>query len=445
MLALISFLGIIVVVVAVHEYGHYLAARSFGVLVLRFSVGLGKPIWRRRDRRGTEWVLAPFPLGGYVQMLDAETAERHNLPREMTMEARHPLERIVIYAAGPVANIVLAFVLSVALLAGGEQGLRPLVDRVAPDSPAARVGMVAGEEIVAVNGDEVRLWRQVRIAIADAVLGEEPVVFATRAGRTYTIPAEALSLDDVAAGRELDAIGMSPFMDYVSLRLAIVVPDGPAAAAGMRVGDEIVQLGDQVMEDWYQAADLIAANPNVAMSAVVWRETAAVAMTVRLDGVRRGGREVGYLGVAPVIDREALVRERVSVSYSAPQVVAAAASRTAGDVARAVGFLWLMVSGEASGTHVAGPVQIAATSGEAAALGFGAWLRFLTLISTSLGILNLLPLPLLDGGQIVLNVIELLRKRGLNARWQRLWNMTGVFLLLTLMLFVIINDIVRLF
>ena len=446
MLAIISFILIILIIVSVHEYGHYVAARYFGVRVLRFSVGFGKPLLLRRDRHGTEWVLAPVPLGGYVRMLDAESAAQHNYPPEEAIEAKSHWQRIIIYAAGPFANIVLSFVLLLVILSNGEQGLRPLVENVRATSPAATAGISGGDEIAAINDTTINTWRQVEVALADNLVAGGDIQVAMVDGAVYEIAAVPEALAEIETlGSPAAVLGLVQQQNYIKLQIATVQPDSPAAAAGVRVGDTLIMLNGIFVERWDEAVQIIAAHPQQPIPVVVWRDNSALTVTVTPSEVKRGRRKVGYMGISPTIDRAALAPLLVTVSYSPPELVVAAVKNTGQDIARAVSFVRLLISGGASRTQVSGPVGIATQSADAAMLGFGVWLRFVTLISTSLGILNLLPLPLLDGGQILLSVLQCVSRRKFSDKTLRLWHISGAAILLALMTFIIINDIVQLF
>lgn len=445
MIALLSFIAVIVLVVSVHEYGHYLAARWFKVRVLRFSVGFGKPLLSRQDAHGTVWTLAPILLGGYVRLLDRDSARELNLPAAEGMEARPPWQRIVIYAAGPLANLLLSLGITLLLLAGGQQGLRPLVDEVRTPSAAASAGLRAGEEITHINGDPTPLWQQVESAFTDGILRDTPLTVHTASGGVYPLPVSADHLPALEAhGSGALALGILPSLRHIKLTLATVMAESPAARGGLRSGDVLVMMDDTVLEHWHDAVSVIEQNAARAISVIVWREDAALTLTVTPAESLQGGRTHGYLGVAPVVDREALRAQLVTVTYSPVQWVAAAVAQTGADITRALTFLKLLFSARISNEHISGPVGIAVQSGEAASLGAGVWLRFVTLISTSLGILNLLPLPLLDGGQIILNMIEWARRRELAEHTLRLWNICGALTIFTLMAFVILNDLVRL-
>ena len=447
MLVLLSFIAVILIVVSVHEYGHYLAARWCGVRVLRFSVGFGKPLLSYVDQRRTEWVFAPILLGGYVRLLDKDAIanDYKDCSVSESVEAQSPPRRILIYFAGPLANIILAFVLLLVLLSGGERGLPPQVESVRAGSVAAAAGIAAGDELNVINGSEIVTWRQAEVALADVIIAGEAVHINSGQRDAREIAAGRVKLGDIEEyGGSAAALGMYPYEGYISLQVATVLPDSAAAKAGIRAGDELVMLDGVVLEHWRDAVDIIVRNPDKTMLLLVRRDNIGLTLSVTPAAVSRGGRKAGYLGVGPAVNLAELEKRVITVSYSLPGLVAAAASNTAADISRAVSFLQLLISGNVSPDYVSGPVGIAAQSGEAAARGISVWLRFVTLISISLGILNLLPLPLLDGGQIVLTMLQWMSGRAITENMLRWWHISGGAIILLLMVFVIVNDITRL-
>ena len=442
MLALISFACVILLVVSVHEMGHYLAARFFGVGVTRFSVGFGPPLWKRRDKNGTEWVLAPIPLGGYVQMLDDELPRREEFANAKTMNEQSHWKRIIIYAAGPAANILLSVVVMAFLLSGGEVGLRPVVGAVAEGGEAALAGVSSGERLRAVNGRETPLWQHVELALMDAVIAGEDIEISADSG-AYHIPKDAATANEIEGGVGR-ALGMFPQRDFILPRVSAVLPDSPAASGGVREGDEIVMINRSIIDNWRDALTAIQANPGRAVELVLWRDGGGVTLTATLASIASGGQFVGRLGIAPTLEEDKLAAALTTVNYSPAGLFAAAAARAADDVRRTFGFVRLMLGGAVSADNVSGPVGIAAQSGRAAESGFGGWLRFVAIISISLAVLNLLPLPILDGGQILLSVVQWSMRRDLPENFIRLWNAVGAVALLSLMIWTVFNDIMRL-
>ena len=444
---LLSFFAVIALVVFVHEYGHFLAARLCKVRVLKFSIGFGKPLCYWQDKRGTIWVLAPILLGGYVRLLDKDAFRQLKLPpkwAEEAVEKSTHLQRIFIYAAGPLANFVLSLGITLALLAGGQQGLRPLVDGVRENSAAAAAGLVQGDEITRINGEEIALWQHVETALVDGILSEAPITIHTQNGGEHTLHGDHLAALE-AHGSSSQALGITPYLRHLKLTIASVVEDSPADRAGLRASDALVMMNDTVLDHWHDAMAAIENSSGSPLTVVVWRSGAPLTMTVIPDSVRQGGRTYGQIGVWPMVEPEALRDMVVTQRYTIPQWIGASVKQTGGDIARVVIFLRLLFSARVSKDQVSGPVGIARQSGMAARLGPEVWLRFVSLISISLGIINLLPIPMLDGGQIVLNVIEWARRRELAGIALRLWNTCGALIILSLMSFAIINDFLQLF
>ena len=445
MITLLSFVVLILVVVSVHEYGHYLAARWMGVRVLRFSVGLGKPLFLRVDKRNTEWVLAPIPLGGYVRLLSEKDAPAGDLAaaRSESMEAKKYWQRIFIYAAGPAANLILSALIMIVLLSGGEVGIKPIVGEVRDNSPAQRAGIVADETVSLINGEPARLWRDVEAGVVRAVLAGDAVRLRTERGSDYVIATEGLSADDIGRGPGR-VVGLLPDTSYVATTVRWVEPESPAARAGIRERDVLVAINGRVVDDWNGVLDEIIPNPGRAMAVVLWRGERPLTTAVTLQSRAVGGTDVGRLGVAPMIDRARLASLLTTVSYSLPALLGEGARRTAGDAVTTMRFVGLLLGGGASMKNVGGPIGIASQSGEVAGAGFVPWLRFVALISVSLAIINLLPLPLLDGGQILLNVLQFAVGRDFPDRWLRVWDTVGAALIVALFVFVIVGDIIRL-
>ena len=291
MTTILSFLLVLLVVVAVHEMGHYLAARAVGVRVLRFSVGFGRPFLRRFDRRGTEWALAPIPLGGYVHLFDEAARKRGAVGgAHETIDSKSAPLRMVVLAAGPAANFVLAFLIYALLGVLGIVSIKPLIGAVAPQSPAAAAGVLPGDEIARVNGRETPHWHGAFAALVDAAAARAPTEFdLRREGRTVAAAVAADAIDLRAAANDpLRALGIAP-ESFATAEIAFVVADGAAERAGIQTGDEIVSIDGEVVDSWPQVVRLIEGAPRTEIEIVVWRdgEARAFAATPRRRRARR--------------------------------------------------------------------------------------------------------------------------------------------------------------
>ena len=445
MQTLLSFLAVIIVVVTVHEFGHYFAARLFGVRVLRFSVGFGKPLLRRRDSSGTEWVIAPIPLGGYVRMLDREAAKILGCPDAQTLEACPHWKRIIIYFAGPFANFILSLIILFGLMSDGAVGFAPIIGEVRDNSPAARVGMVAGERISDINGDFVPFWHRAELAALDAVVSGDSVEIRTESGGYYAFAPADVTPGDMEDGI-FNKLGIHPNEDYIRMQVGRVGDDTPAAAAGLRRADEFVAVNGEVVDRWRHVTVIIAANPNAPITLLMWREgVGAITITATLSAARRGEKTIGQLGVVPWYDADLFEANVVTVSRTLPQTFAAAIGETVNDTVRTFQFLRLLVIGDIPADNLSGPIGIAKHSGDAAQRGWESWLRFVALLSISLGVLNLAPLPVLDGGHIVLSLAQMITRRQFSERFVSIWSALGIAFLMGLMVWVLVFDIIRLF
>ena len=449
MTTLVWFLVTIFVVVTVHEYGHYLAARFFRLRVLRFSVGFGSPMqifgrkWCWTDKRGTEWVIAPIPLGGYVQILNLnkEDASLKRVAFLRSLESRRPWQHFVVYGAGPLANFILAAALYTALGMMGEQQIRPVVGEVRVESPAMNAGFQVGDEIAMVNNRPVDSWREVWAHFVDSVAEGEAISARTVTGVERQIPAGTLSLDDLAEGLHL-GVGLSRDFSYLTSRIARVAEGSPAAQAGVAEGDVFVMINDAFVGDFQDITREVVKYPRQPVTLVIWRDGAEINTVARL-GERKGGG--GYLGVGPVVDEDKYAAVVRWVQHGAADAALLGIARVAEETVRVFKFLWLLVTGQLSAGHMSGPVGIATQAGAAAELGFESFLRFLAFISVNLGAINLFPLLLLvDGGE---SYIPGVVKSLFPARAEKIlaWlRAISAAIIVGLMTFVIINDILKL-
>ncbi|MGI9337796.1 MAG: RIP metalloprotease RseP [Gammaproteobacteria bacterium] len=446
MTVLLAFCAIIVIAVFVHEMGHYIAARFFGVRVLRFSVGFGPPLLRRTDKHGTEWVLAPLPLGGYVQMLDGETAKQGSLKYNESLDGKNNFQRFIVYAAGPFANLVLTAFLAAGLAMHGEIGLKPQIGKVVAGGAAEQTGARRGDIIDTINGKPVVLWRQAAEEMASAVIGGEDIRWTTASGGRHSIPAGRVEVGQLDEGL-FAALGMFPDRSYISPKAATVIGGGAADKAGMLQGDIVVLIGDDVIDDWSDLRAAVAKRPGQTVPLVIWRAGAEVPemrLTATIGGRLRGGRREGVLGVAPTLLPDKLAKMQATLRLGLFPALAAGADKSTRYVANTFAALRHIVIGNISPDNLSGPIGIAMHAGAAARGGLAEFLQFLAFISASLAAINLLPLPLLDGGQMVVCIIQAARRKPLPPGVVAALGKAGGALLLTLMLGVIINDILKL-
>ncbi|WP_374603336.1 RIP metalloprotease RseP [Arenimonas sp.] len=433
---LIVSLGILV---TFHEFGHYWVARRCGVRVLRFSVGFGKPVWKRIGRDGTEYVVAWIPLGGYVKMLDEREVEVAPSERHESFNAKTVWQRIAIVAAGPIANLLLCIALLWLMFVVGKPDFQPDIGRA--EGIAAEAGFQAGDRLLEVDGRATRTWSEAGIALATAVIDREPTAVRVRTAegdeRVRLLPLDRPGLQ-LSEEQPFTDLGLRPAWPAV---IGEVAPGSAAEAAGLRAGDRIVALGGRPVHTYDQVAPLVQelARPDAALAVQVERDGRRQGFEVRPRQVEYDGRPVWQLGVlAAPRDQDALLR------FGPLAAVPVALAETRQMTSDVLGMLWRMVSGQASLKNISGPITIARVANGSAGLGPAWFLNFLAILSLSLFIMNLLPIPVLDGGHLLYYLIELVKGSPVGERGLMAGQYIGLALLAGLMGLAFYNDILRL-
>ena len=448
-ITLVAFVVALGLLIVVHEFGHYVVARLCNVKVLRFSVGFGAPIWRRtfgRDR--TEWVIAAFPLGGYVKMVDEREGRvaSEDLPRAFNRQSVY--RRFAIVVAGPVANFLLAILFYWILFVHGVPGLKPVLGPVAQNSPAASAGFSSGETIVRIGDEAVATWQDARWVLLQHAVKRERVRIEVR-NEKGEIAWRVLDLSAMSA-EQLDsdfmrAAGFSYFRPVVKPVIGEVVSGGAAERAGLKAGDDIVAVNGKDIAHWDELVEIVRSSAGKTLKFEVERQgRLQPPIAVTPAGVQENGREIGKIGAAPLVDRSMLAKLAVEVRYGPLESVARALHKTWDTSLFTLKMLGKMIVGEVSLKNLSGPITIADYAGQTAQTGWVAYVLFLALISISLGVLNLLPVPLLDGGHLMYYVVEIIKGSPVSERAIEIGQHVGVALLFTLMAFALYNDINRL-
>ena len=435
------------VLVTFHEFGHFWVARRCGVKVLRFSVGFGMPLLRWHDRQGTEFVIAAIPLGGYVKMLDEREGEVPADQLDQSFNRKTVRQRIAIVAAGPIANFMLALVFFWVLAMLGSEQVRPVIGAVESGSIAATAGLSAGQEIVSIDGEPTSGWAAVNLQLVRR-LGESGSVqvLVRDEGSSADTPKE-LILDNWLKGADepdpIRSLGIRPWRPALPPVLAELDPKGPAQAAGLKAGDRLLALDGQALNDWQQVVDWVRVRPESKVLLKVERDGAQIDVPVTLAARGEGKTASGYLGagVKAVDWPSAMIRE---VSYGPLAAIGEGARRTWTMSVLTLDSLKKMLFGELSVKNLSGPITIAKVAGASAQSGVADFLNFLAYLSISLGVLNLLPIPVLDGGHLLFYLIEWARGRPLSDRVQGWGIQIGISLVVGVMLLALVNDLGRL-
>ncbi|MBE0463574.1 MAG: RIP metalloprotease RseP [Halomonadaceae bacterium] len=444
-LAVLVVLGLLI---TFHEFGHFWVARRCGVKVLRFSVGFGKPLWSTVDRHGTEFALAAIPLGGYVKMLDEREEPVPEDQLHQAFNRKSVWQRIAIVAAGPLANFLLAIVAYWALFVAGISTVAPMVGDVTPDSPAAEAGLAHGSEITAIQGDAVRSWEEINLKLISMIgfsgaLNITALPEGSSSERQYS-----LAVDNYLARQDtpqpLQTLGMAPWQPEFPAVLGQVVDGEAAADAGLKAGDRITAIDQTPVEDWMQFVTLIRRSAGETLSVTYDREgeQGVLSLTPKSNVLESGG-EVGYIGagVEPVSWPESLQRE---IRYGPIEAVGQAFARTGNMVILTVDSIRKMLVGLISPSNLSGPITIAQISGDSARAGMEAFVGFLAYLSISLGVLNLLPIPVLDGGHLFYYFVEIVRGRPVSEQTQAMGLRIGLAMVGGLMAMALYFDLMRL-
>jgi regulator of sigma E protease len=446
---IIAFVVALGVLILFHEFGHYLVARWSGVKVLRFSIGFGQPLLTRRlGKDQTEWVVAAFPLGGYVKMLDEHEGQVEPQDQARAFNRKPVGYRFAIVAAGPIANFLLAILLYWFLFMLGVTGMKPVVGPVAPATPAAFSGFEAGDTILKIGTEPVTTWQDARWLLLSKAADRTPSVDVETRGASGEIAIRQMDLSHIGAndleGDFLKKIGLTPYQPAIKPVISVVNPGSAGAHAGLLPGDEILAVNGRKVGLWEDLVQTIRESPGKKMSLEIHRDSKIVDVEVTPDTVTEDGIKTGKVGIGPQVDHGELQKLLAEVKYSPGAAMIRAIKKTWETSVFTLQMIGKMIAGEMSWKNVSGPITIADYAGKSAQMGISSYLGFLAVISISLGVLNLLPIPILDGGHLMYYVVEMVKGSPLSARAMEAGQQVGMVLLFALMVFAIYNDISRL-
>lgn len=444
LLTIIAFIVAILLLVSLHELGHLIVARLCGVKVLRFSIGFGKPFFCRTGA-GIEWCLAPIPLGGYVKMVDTREGDVSEANLPYAFDRQHPLKRIAIVIAGPLTNLILAIILYTASYSiGGITQLKPWVGMVEPGSVAANAGFQSEDRIDSVNGQPVTDWADAQTKIMlNLDSGVVKVAVTTSGGQLAFRQLNIAGTSAADEAAQSGYIGLMPFK--VTNRIGAVMPDSVAAKAGLLVGDTLLTINGNKVTSWQHWVDIVRANAGAKLDIGYQRNNQIQTTSLRPDSIQQDGVIIGQVGVGAMRDEVWDNQIRQHYQPDLMQSIRLAFKCTWNYISMTLSLFGKLLIGQASLHYLSGPLTIADVAGKTAALGWQSYTEFLALVSISLGVLNLLPIPMLDGGHLMYYAVEWVRGKPLSLRVQEIGLRIGMGAMLMLMLVAFFNDITRLF
>ena len=445
---LAAFALVLGVLIVVHEFGHYLVARWAGVKVLRFSVGFGRALWSKRiGRDGTEWAIGVFPLGGYVKMLDEREGDVAPDEAHRAFNRQPVVRRMAIVAAGPLANFLLAILLYWGIFWHGTEELKPILGSPPAASAAAAAGVENGELVLKVAGESVNTWQDMRWALLRRAVDQDSIDFEVVNARSEI----AIRRLDVSSAREsgwegdaLEKLGIGFYRPKIRPILDKISPNSAAESADLRIGDEILAIDDKSVASWFDVVQTVRQSPGKTLDFDVLRDGQRLPIRITPAAVEDRGHKIGRIGAAVSDAGHSRDELMTMVRYGPVSALDKALRETWDKSVFSLVMIGKMITGEVSWRNISGPVTIADYAGQSARLGIDYYLKFLALVSISLGVLNLLPIPILDGGHLLYYVVEIIIRRPLSERTMEIGQQIGLALLLMLMAFAFYNDINRL-
>ena len=454
MMTILAFIVTIGLLVTIHEYGHFQVARWCNVKVLRFSIGFGKPLWQKTfGKDNTEFVLAAIPLGGFVKMLDEREQQTEENPApqpeadlKRAFNRQSVWKRIAIVLAGPVANLLLAIILYWGLFMLGVTSARPIIGLVEDNSLASQASLTSGEIIQKIAGKPVSTWQEARWLLLEESL-ENKTVEIEAISNSNELMQHTLSFDGINNDAEIDIlekVGLDVFKPSIASVIGEILPDSAAEKAGFMPNDRVLQIDNVVTKDWQQVVNIIKLSPNKKLQFEIKRGQEIVRIAATPEAIKENNKTIGRMGAGVKLDQAELDKFMVTLHYSPLISLQKAIAKTWDTSIFSLKMLGKMLTGQVSLKGISGPVTIATFAGESANLGLKMFLGFLALVSISIGVLNLLPIPVLDGGHLMYYMVEIIKGSPVSEKSMLVGQKIGFLLLGLLMTIAIFNDFNRL-
>ncbi|MEX2524806.1 MAG: RIP metalloprotease RseP [Gammaproteobacteria bacterium] len=447
--SILAFILVLGLLITFHEYGHYWVARRCNVKILRFSVGFGRPLWKKVfGEDETELVIAALPLGGYVKMLDEREGEVPEEEKHRAFNNQTLARRFAIVSAGPIFNFIFAVFAYWIMFMTGVSGLKPIIGEVAENSPAMHAGVEAGQEIIRVDGRETPTWGAVVEATVSRIIQEGNITYTVirqdGSQGDIRLDLSSISIDDMAEGQLLNVLGLVPKRPVYPAVIGELTSGGAADTGGLLPGDEIVAVDGKAVEGWTEWVDIVRSNPGRTLNLTVRRADNDVRLSITPERVIDDGETIGRIGAAVRTGME-MDASLVAVQRFGPVAGLYEGMKKTWEMSlMTLRILGKMIVGEASVKNLSGPITIAHYAGQTASIGLAAFLGFIAIVSVSLGVLNLLPVPVLDGGHLLYYLVEFVKGSPVSEDAQLIGQQVGIAILLGLMSIAFYNDIVRL-
>ncbi|MDH5435902.1 MAG: RIP metalloprotease RseP [Gammaproteobacteria bacterium] len=447
--SIISFLVALSVLVAVHEFGHFWVARKLGIKVLRFSIGFGKPILLRRfGKDNTEFAIASVPLGGYVKMLDEREGEVNPAEATRAFNRQSLATRFAVVLAGPMANLIFAVLIYWMMYVAGISGIKPIVGELTPGFAAEVSGFQTGDEIVEIAGRDTPTWNSTVITLLRQIVMDNKVMNVTL--KTGDEQFRTVQLDltgyEISIGRAnlLKEIGFAPFSPQIPAVIGMLEPGGVAEKAGFQAGDKVVSSDGHSIKDWQDWVNFVRDHPAQQIKVKVERNGKIIELNLTPQKLEANGKSYGRIGAGVHISDELKATRRNVQQYSVVKALWVGTVRTWDISTLTLKMFWKMLIGKVSLENISGPITIAEYAGQSASIGWMSFFTFLALVSISLGVINLVPIPLLDGGHLMYYVIEFIKGSPVSENAEIIGQKIGIILLVGLMMLAFYNDFVRL-
>ena len=432
------------IIVTFHEFGHYIAARLCGVKVLEFSVGFGKRLFGKRfGKDKTDYKVSALPLGGYVRMLDEREGNVIDTEKERAFNNQSLLKRTFIVFAGPLFNFILAIFFYFLIFSGGYTGFKPEVGVIASGSIAQEIGFEEGDRINSVNLNEVQTWSEVTLQIMKVASEKNDIYFEVkRNGKFINLKKVSYELINFENKNILENIGIYNFISK-SLEVGYVEDNSPAYEAGISVGDKFLSINGEEVNNWFEIVNIIKKSPNKELKISVLRNDNKEILYARPTIYNSESGKIGRLGVRPYIDQNEVSKNKIQIKHSFYESLKLSAVKTYDFTILTINFISKLVMGEASLKNISGPVGIAGYAADSFNNGYTSFLGLLAMLSISIGILNLLPIPMLDGGHLMYYLVEFIIRRPVPESIQLIFQQLGMTFLIFLSFFALYNDILR--